>query len=363
MADAAARAFLEDFDGADDDRSDEEEINTNEGDGKEAGDVKVASSDSGAAESASSNDGDEKSTNISRQRLSEIIQMGMSGAAAKGKALDTKNSSESSSRPPPPPVPVFNKNQTDSSRTTSVMMKAGNDVAPPPGFATKAAAATKEQPPPGFEGVTPPPPGFGKRTSSSTSSSSSSSLNPNLAPPPGFDRAGDCQDDTSNPAQSDRIDSSSANTNSFTAVAAENGTSSEDKKENVADFVATSKKRPRENNTKESASSSSSSTSTASVSSSSKRTSKAPKITLRSVSEKDWARVDSLLDLAFSRIKPEQSASRDSFTKSLKTNPLVRAIASDSKMAQRFNKMVEEAIDFEEHLKPHKAMLLDLARL
>mmetsp|Transcript_2840 Transcript_2840/g.3902 ORF Transcript_2840/g.3902 Transcript_2840/m.3902 type:complete len:85 (+) Transcript_2840:128-382(+) len=54
---------------------------------------------------------------------------------------------------------------------------------------------------------------------------------------------------------------------------------------------------------------------------------------------------------------------RDSFTKFLKTNPLVRAIASDSKMAQRFNKMVEEAIDFEEHLQPHKEMLLELAKL
>eukprot|EP00954_Amorphochlora_amoebiformis_P017376 1318766-Amorphochlora_amoeboformis.AAC.1 len=41
-----------------------------------------------------------------------------------------------------------------------------------------------------------------------------------------------------------------------------------------------------------------------------RRQAKTPKVTVREVSERDWARVDSILDLAFSRVKPQDASSR-----------------------------------------------------
>ncbi|GAB5366580.1 hypothetical protein AAMO2058_001155400 [Amorphochlora amoebiformis] len=286
----AADDFLEDFEGGDDDSVS----------GDEKAPENKNSSPNGSA--SSSNTGEDPSA-ISRRRLNEIVQMGMSGAASKSAADPPKPKSK-------PPVPLFAKPKSSNG---AVAAKPGDA---PPGFPGHQQTSSTG-PPPGYSGSEDAPPGF-----------------PGDAPPGFRDAPPDFPDQKS---EKDKPHGNESST---------------DRPGQPPPGFGGSRKRERDEQ--------SSSTKPTNVK---RRQAKTPKVTVREVSERDWARVDSILDLAFSRVKPQDASSRSSLRASLLANPLVRAIASSEKLKTRFNKMVEETIDIEDHFKPHRQLLLEAARI
>ena len=88
-----------------------------------------------------------------------------------------------------------------------------------------------------------------------------------------------------------------------------------------------------------------------------------PKPEVRDVSERDWARVDSILDLAMSRVQPQDPKSRAAMRRKLMATPLLRAIAANEQHRERYNKMVAEAIAIEDRLLPFQELIVAAAQL
>mmetsp|Transcript_2612 Transcript_2612/g.3789 ORF Transcript_2612/g.3789 Transcript_2612/m.3789 type:complete len:255 (-) Transcript_2612:236-1000(-) len=240
-------------------------------------------------------------------------------------------------RPDRAPVPMFNKqsanapngpntsvsNSQSKPPTASKETPENDDIAPPPGFSGENSAP---------QGDARPPPGFCRREEEAGDGDGNNDAdaggdNGHDAPPPGYEQAPFGFED-------------------------QKGLHGDSNDSGESDNISAARKRQRNPEQHNS-----------SAMPNVPRAAKTPKVTLREVSERDWARVDSILDLAFSRVKPDQPSSRAAMKKSLVTNPLIRAISSDQTLAARYNKMVEETIDFEGSLQPYRSLLMEAAKL